>query len=130
MFVSKTHHEYSHVCIIILKLFVVKKQRHVLGFALQEIFEKEEAGTPNIVGSIRLGLVFQLKNNIGTSLVVARENYFTRLVDEHVTTRHLNFLTLYNASLQESFGGMEDDTRNKNIGIHIHAKNSHNFNAY
>jgi selenocysteine lyase/cysteine desulfurase len=37
---------------------------------------REEGGTPNIVGSIRAGLVFQLKESVGTELIAAREERF------------------------------------------------------
>ncbi len=37
---------------------------------------REEGGTPNIVGSIRAGMVFQLKQAVGTELIQARESRF------------------------------------------------------
>ncbi|MFL6240277.1 MAG: aminotransferase class V-fold PLP-dependent enzyme [Actinomycetes bacterium] len=37
---------------------------------------REEGGTPNIIGSIRAGLVFQLKEAVGTDLIQAREERF------------------------------------------------------
>lgn len=39
---------------------------------------REEAGTPNIIGSIRAGLAFQLKEAVGTDLIQAREEIFWR----------------------------------------------------
>jgi len=39
---------------------------------------REEAGTPNIIGAIRAGLAFQLKEAIGTDLIQAREDIFWR----------------------------------------------------
>ena len=39
---------------------------------------REEAGTPDIVGSIRAGLVFQLKNAVGTKLIEEREGQLAR----------------------------------------------------
>jgi selenocysteine lyase/cysteine desulfurase len=39
---------------------------------------REEAGTPNIIGAIRAGLAFQLKEAIGTDLIQAREEFFWR----------------------------------------------------
>jgi hypothetical protein len=39
---------------------------------------REEGGTPNIVGSIRAGLVFGLKQAVGTELIRAREEHFWR----------------------------------------------------
>jgi selenocysteine lyase/cysteine desulfurase len=38
---------------------------------------REEGGTPDIVGSIRAGLVFQLKTAVGTDTIRAREDSFT-----------------------------------------------------
>jgi hypothetical protein len=37
---------------------------------------REEGGTPNIVGSIRAGLCFGLKDAVGTDLISAREEHF------------------------------------------------------
>ncbi|MDH3402566.1 MAG: aminotransferase class V-fold PLP-dependent enzyme, partial [Acidobacteriota bacterium] len=45
---------------------------------LVETEEREEGGTPAIVGSIRAGLVFQLKQAVGSELIDAREHRFTR----------------------------------------------------
>jgi selenocysteine lyase/cysteine desulfurase len=45
---------------------------------LQETEEREEGGTPAIVESIRAGLVFQLKEAVGTDVIDAREHRFTR----------------------------------------------------
>jgi selenocysteine lyase/cysteine desulfurase len=39
---------------------------------------REEGGTPAIVESIRAGLVFQLKQAVGTGVIRAREEYFLR----------------------------------------------------
>jgi selenocysteine lyase/cysteine desulfurase len=39
---------------------------------------REEGGTPNIIGAIRAGLVFQLKQAVGTALIEAREEFFCR----------------------------------------------------
>ena len=39
---------------------------------------REEAGTPDIVGSIRAGLVFQLKKAVGAKLIEEREAQLTR----------------------------------------------------
>ncbi|XP_033107434.1 cysteine desulfurase SufS-like [Anneissia japonica] len=44
--------------------------------------EREEGGTPAIVESIRAGLVFQLKDAIGTELIEKRENEFVKLAFE------------------------------------------------
>jgi hypothetical protein len=44
---------------------------------LPDIEHREEGGTPDIVGSIRAGLVFQLKEAVGTDLIREREESFT-----------------------------------------------------
>ena len=41
---------------------------------------REEGGTPAIVESIRAGLVFQLKNAIGTHAIMERERFLVKLV--------------------------------------------------
>lgn len=46
---------------------------------------REESGTPAIVESIRVGLVFQLKNAIGIDRIIETER--------HITSKSLNFLT-------------------------------------
>lgn len=49
---------------------------------LADVEHREEAGTPDIVGSIRAGLVFQLKERVGADLISARERSFiTRAID-------------------------------------------------
>ncbi|XP_048585215.1 uncharacterized protein LOC5521527 isoform X3 [Nematostella vectensis] len=45
---------------------------------LQDIESREEGGTPAIVESIRAGLVFQLKESIGSDLIEAREEELCR----------------------------------------------------
>ena len=44
----------------------------------QDIVEREEAGTPAIIESIRAGLVFQLKEAVGVPQIRAREHAFIR----------------------------------------------------
>ena len=39
---------------------------------------REEGGTPDIIGSIRAGLVFKLKEAVGTGLIRRREEHFTK----------------------------------------------------
>ncbi|CAF3369458.1 unnamed protein product [Rotaria socialis] len=41
---------------------------------VHDIETREESGTPNILGSIRAGLVFALKNTVGHEIIVARED--------------------------------------------------------
>lgn len=38
--------------------------------------QREEGGTPDIIGAVRAGLVFQLKSAVGTDLIREREDYF------------------------------------------------------
>ncbi len=45
---------------------------------LDDIEHREEGGTPNIVGAIRAGLVFQLKEAVGSEAIRAREESFIR----------------------------------------------------
>ncbi len=44
---------------------------------------REEGGTPGIVDAIRAGLVFQLKQAVGTETIEAREQALVNLIDEH-----------------------------------------------
>jgi len=39
---------------------------------------REEGGTPDIIGSIRAGLAFQLKHNVGTDVIGQRDETFVR----------------------------------------------------
>ncbi len=43
---------------------------------LADVEHREEAGTPDIVGAIRAGLVFQLKERVGADAIGAREHAF------------------------------------------------------
>ncbi len=43
---------------------------------LADVEHREEAGTPDIIGSIRAGLAFQLKEHVGASVIAAREGAF------------------------------------------------------
>jgi selenocysteine lyase/cysteine desulfurase len=45
---------------------------------LDDVVQREEGGTPAIVESIRAGLVFQLKQAVGTSLIRAAEEHFLK----------------------------------------------------
>jgi len=51
----------------------VNPQEHVY---LDDLEHREEGGTPDIVGSIRAGLVFQLKEAVGTDAIREREASF------------------------------------------------------
>lgn len=49
---------------------------------LADIEHREEGGTPDIIGSIRAGLVFQLKNAVGVELIrTLEENWVRRAID-------------------------------------------------
>jgi selenocysteine lyase/cysteine desulfurase len=52
----------------------VNPEEHVY---LHDPERREEGGTPDIVGAIRAGLVFQLKQAVGTDLIREREESFT-----------------------------------------------------
>ncbi|EKX42601.1 hypothetical protein GUITHDRAFT_73788, partial [Guillardia theta CCMP2712] len=43
---------------------------------LDSVEEREEGGTPEIVGAIRCGLVFRLKMEVGPSTIVEREHHY------------------------------------------------------
>ena len=54
---------------------------------LTDVEHREEGGTPEIVGSIRTGLIFQLKEAVGIECITEREEHFVRRAittwDEH-----------------------------------------------
>lgn len=52
-------------------VFFVSREDHRY---LSSVEEREEGGTPDIIGSIRCGLVFQLKQQIGEDFIQAREH--------------------------------------------------------
>ena len=45
---------------------------------LDDIVHREEAGTPDILGAIRAGLVFQLKEAVGTDTIADLEHHYIR----------------------------------------------------
>lgn len=45
---------------------------------LDDVAHREEGGTPNILGTIRAGLVFQLKDAVGPDLIEQKEEEFIR----------------------------------------------------
>ena len=53
----------------------VSRDQHVFS---SNISEREEAGTPSIIGSIRAGLVFQLKDAVGVEKIQEKEHDFIR----------------------------------------------------
>ncbi|XP_006814971.1 uncharacterized protein LOC100377968 [Saccoglossus kowalevskii] len=56
-------------------VFFVTRETHRY---LQQVEMREEGGTPDIVGSIRAGLVFQLKEAVGADVIMKRESILCR----------------------------------------------------
>ncbi|CAL8115207.1 unnamed protein product [Orchesella dallaii] len=56
-------------------VFFVTKESHRY---LQNVEYREEGGTPAIIESVRLGLVFRMKESIGAANVVAKESVFAK----------------------------------------------------
>eukprot|EP01125_Pyxidicula_operculata_P013738 TRINITY_DN4559_c0_g2_i2.p1 TRINITY_DN4559_c0_g2~~TRINITY_DN4559_c0_g2_i2.p1 ORF type:complete len:860 (+),score=152.31 TRINITY_DN4559_c0_g2_i2:1444-4023(+) len=52
---------------------------------LSNLHEREEGGTPDIVGSIRAGLVFQLKYSVGTKTIEEREKHFVKVAFDRLS---------------------------------------------
>jgi selenocysteine lyase/cysteine desulfurase len=52
--------------------FVSSEEHHYV----QDPVRREEGGTPSIIGAVRAGLVFQLKEAVGTEVIMAREHDF------------------------------------------------------
>lgn len=44
---------------------------------------REEGGTPNIIEAIRAGLVFQLKQAVGSDIIESREQALVSMIDQH-----------------------------------------------
>lgn len=57
--------------------------------------EREEGGTPDIVGSIRAGLIFQLKEAIGEETIEEREKEISKIVKERLS-KNPNIVILSN----------------------------------
>ncbi len=70
---------------------------------LEDPVHREEGGTPAIIESIRAGLVFQLKDAVGTELIREREeHYIRRAIDrwqKHPNLRILGNPTLWRLSI-------------------------------
>jgi len=62
---------------------------------ITDVEHREEGGTPDIVGAIRAGLVFQLKEAVGADIIRAREERFIRRAIER-WSRHPNLHILGN----------------------------------
>ncbi len=58
----------------------VSTNHHVFS---SKVTEREEAGTPAIIGGIRAGLVFQLKQAVGVEMIQKREHDFLRRAMSH-----------------------------------------------
>ncbi|XP_067119724.1 uncharacterized protein [Centruroides vittatus] len=54
-------------------VFFVTRETHRY---LQEIEMREEGGTPSIIGSIRAGMIFQLKEAITSEVIMKKEHHF------------------------------------------------------
>jgi selenocysteine lyase/cysteine desulfurase len=60
---------------------------------VQDHVSREEGGTPSIIGSIRAGLVFQLKEAVGSDMIVARErDFIRRAIESWSANPNLNIL--------------------------------------
>ena len=60
---------------------------------LDDPAHREEGGTPAIIESIRAGLVFQLKQAVGTDVIRAREKHFlSRAIDAWKNEQHIEIL--------------------------------------
>ena len=65
---------------------------------VQDIARREEGGTPEILGSIRAGLVFQLKQAVGADAIMEREHAFIRrAIDSFTSDPNLRVLGNPNA---------------------------------
>ena len=69
--------------------FVTDRDHHYV----KKSYEREEGGTPEILGSIRCGLVFQLRQAVGPQLISQLESDFTnRAFDEFKNCKNLVIL--------------------------------------
>ena len=62
-------------------VFWVSNQNHRF---LAEPEEREEPGTPDLVGSIRCGMIMQLKESIGTDFILEREKKIAKTAIDHL----------------------------------------------
>ena len=58
---------------------------------IQDVELKEESGTPNIIGGIRVGLMFLIRQKIPHSFIIERDEYYSKLF----TTELENIINLY-----------------------------------
>ncbi|EFC50716.1 predicted protein [Naegleria gruberi] len=69
--------------------FVTDRDHHYV----KKSYEREEGGTPEILGSVRCGLIFQLRQAVGTQLISQIETNFTeRAFESFKSTRNLVIL--------------------------------------
>ena len=69
-------------------VFYVTPDRHKY---IDDLEEREEAGTPNIIGAIRAGLVFHLKDTVGAKFIRSKEEAMV----EHVFSSWRNIPNLH-----------------------------------
>ena len=58
---------------------------------IQDVELKEESGTPNIIGGIRVGLMFLIRQKIPHSFIIERDEYYSKLF----TSELENIINLY-----------------------------------
>ncbi|OMJ82068.1 hypothetical protein SteCoe_17341 [Stentor coeruleus] len=78
-------------------VFFVTEKTHTYIFNPEE---REEGGTPDIIGSIRLGLVFQLKEAVGEKFIYNKELEHTQYVTDKLKTIP-NLIILGNSALKK-----------------------------
>lgn len=63
-------------------MYVTKDEHHYLS----NVAEREEGGTPDIIGSIRLGMAFELKQRVGSDTIMKIEEHHLQTVRESLET--------------------------------------------
>ena len=61
---------------------------------LDDPIHKEEGGTPDIIGSIRAGLVFQLKSAVGHQLIRQKDDFITRAIKNGLPIQTFKYLEI------------------------------------
>ena len=51
---------------------------------IQDVELKEESGTPNIIGSIRVGLAFSIRQKIPHKFIIERDKYYNKLFQDEL----------------------------------------------
>ncbi len=91
---------------------------------IADIEHREEGGTPEIVGSIRAGLVFQLKAAVGIDAIVEREESFVRrAIAAWADHPHLTILGSHDAERLSIVSFVVGDSSSNSAGRYLH----HNF---